>query len=673
MGARPHDRREARQETTRDPAAKAGRRGTGTGTIAHALHSASAAPLAARFDTTRTLDTSGLDTSGLDTRALDTSALDASCLDASVPRASRRTAWLLGAATFLAAFTGAGLVAPTEAAAETRTLNLYYTHTGKREKITFKKNGRYLKSGLKKANKFLADWRTKEQVKIDPRLLDIVWEVYERSGSRKPVHVISSYRSPKTNAMLRRTRGGQAKKSQHMVGRALDFYLPDVSVKKLRDLGLLAQAGGVGYYPKSGSPFVHLDTGRVRHWPRMSRRELVKVFPKGKTLHVPTDGKPLPGYKTAQANYSKRMKGGGSVVDDGIGRRRGGGLLTALFGGGRDDEPAASGGAAEGAASAPRIARLPSRGPVASVRPGRGAPAIQTLDPAEVAPLPGVDSGPDAPVAADEGAITAVAALAALAEAPVPLFRPDGTAVPGPTGVPGSAVDTDGDGGAPGAVLTAALEGAEGQGELTVASLVTVGEARAATVPTLRGAAEEIAGSPEQADPQRMLRPGDATPATASTGALALAYAPLPDDGPAARALARVSGVTAEDVARRSLRREDELLAAITRGTQAEAARPAPGDGDAPVLTENALRLAFARSSIDVAARRAEVLGNVRAAAVRGTADETVPAASSDVNAGAGLITNASLLPGDRMPIANIGRGKIDALAAALRRQAEGG
>ena len=99
-----------------------------------------------------------------------------------------------------------------------------------------------------------------------------------------------------------------------MLGKAMDFYIPGVPLKKLRDTGLRMQVGGVGYYPRSGSPFVHLDVGNVRHWPRMSRKELVAVFPNGKTLHVPSDGKPLPGFETALASYQSRKKSGTTAL-----------------------------------------------------------------------------------------------------------------------------------------------------------------------------------------------------------------------------------------------------------------------------------------------------------------------------------------------------------------------
>ena len=114
------------------------------------------------------------------------------------------------------------------------------------------------------------------------------------------------YRSPQTNAMLRHRSAGVARFSQHMLGRAMDFYIPGVPLEEMRDIGLRLARGGVGFYPTSGSPFVHMDTGGVRMWPRMTREQLVRVFPDGKTVQIPTDGKPLPGYALALADIQKR-------------------------------------------------------------------------------------------------------------------------------------------------------------------------------------------------------------------------------------------------------------------------------------------------------------------------------------------------------------------------------
>lgn len=198
-----------------------------------------------------------------------------------------------------------------QAYAQTKSLKIYYTHTREREKIVFKKNGRYDKAGLRKLNRLLRDWRNNKVISFDPKLFDLVWEVYRRSGAKNYIHVVSSYRSPASNELLRRTRGGQAKNSQHLYGKAMDFYIPGVKSSKLRSIAMKLQGGGVGYYPRSSSPYVHLDVASVRAWPRMSRKELVRLFPDGKTLHLPSDGKPLPGYNVALREYKKR---GGAIV-----------------------------------------------------------------------------------------------------------------------------------------------------------------------------------------------------------------------------------------------------------------------------------------------------------------------------------------------------------------------
>ena len=141
---------------------------------------------------------------------------------------------------------------------------------------------------------------------MDPQLFDVLWEAYRQTGATQPINVVCGYRSPTTNAALRRRSNGVAQNSQHIQGKAMDFFIPGVPLAKLRAVGLRLQAGGVGFYPSSGSPFVHMDTGSVRHWPRMTRQQLVAVFPNGHTLHVPTDGKPLPGYAEALAAYKAR-------------------------------------------------------------------------------------------------------------------------------------------------------------------------------------------------------------------------------------------------------------------------------------------------------------------------------------------------------------------------------
>ncbi len=240
---------------------------------------------------------------------------------------------------------------------DTRTISLHHTHTNEDITITFKREGRYDEAALDKLNWFLRDWRREQQIRMDPHLIDLVWEVQRETGSKEPIWVVCGYRSPETNAMLRRRSDGVAKYSQHMLGHAMDFYIPGVPLGQLRVIGLRLQRGGVGFYPTSGSPFVHMDTGGVRHWPRMTREQLVRVFPDGRTVHIPTDGRPLPGYELALADLRKRgdnpsemsieaaRSAGVQVADAGMASR----IVSPFkkfFGLGRDDEDDDAGGSA---------------------------------------------------------------------------------------------------------------------------------------------------------------------------------------------------------------------------------------------------------------------------------------------------------------------------------------
>jgi hypothetical protein len=152
----------------------------------------------------------------------------------------------------------------------------------------------------------MRDWRKEQEIHMDPHLFDLLWEAYRDLGATEPIQVICGYRSPATNAMLRARSSGVAQFSQHINGNAIDFYIPGVSLASVRAEGLRLQRGGVGFYPTSGSPFVHMDTGNVRHWPRIAREELVKIFPDGRTVHIPSDGRPLPGYALALADVERR-------------------------------------------------------------------------------------------------------------------------------------------------------------------------------------------------------------------------------------------------------------------------------------------------------------------------------------------------------------------------------
>jgi hypothetical protein len=125
-----------------------------------------------------------------------------------------------------------------------------------------------------------------------------------------------------------------------MLGHAMDFFIPEIPLDQIRAAGLRLQRGGVGFYPTSGSPFVHLDTGSVRHWPRMSHDQLARVFPDGRTVHLPSNGGPLKGYELARADIEKRGSGDDAAT---VGKKPG--LFASLFKGGKsteeDDEGAA--------------------------------------------------------------------------------------------------------------------------------------------------------------------------------------------------------------------------------------------------------------------------------------------------------------------------------------------
>ncbi len=216
---------------------------------------------------------------------------------------------------------------------ETRTLSFHHTHSDEDLTVTFKRDGRYDEEALKKINHFLRDWRSQDSTTMDRHLFDILWEVYRDVDGKKPIQIISAYRSPATNAMLRRRSSGVARFSQHMLGHAMDFYIPDVALEQIRAAGLRLQRGGVGFYPTSGSPFVHLDTGSVRHWPRMTHDQLARVFPDGRTVHLPSNGGPMKGYELARADIERRGNGDDAAT---VGKKPS--LFAALFRGGKSTE-----------------------------------------------------------------------------------------------------------------------------------------------------------------------------------------------------------------------------------------------------------------------------------------------------------------------------------------------
>ncbi|WP_354140497.1 DUF882 domain-containing protein [Bradyrhizobium sp. LB11.1] len=269
----------------------------------------------------------------------------------------------------LALLAAAGSVHNAAALNETKTLSFHHTHSGEDLTVTFKRNGRYDEAALKTLNHFLRDWRTQDETVMDRHLFDILWEVYRDVDGKQPIQIISSYRSPATNAMLRRRSAhtGVARFSQHMLGHAMDFYIPNVPLEQIRFAGLRLQRGGVGFYPTSGSPFVHLDTGNIRHWPRMTHDQLVRVFPDGRTVHVPSDGTPLKGYELARADIERRGNGDDAAT---VGKPS---FLAALFKG--KSAPASNDEDDEGA-------------PAASEKPAAPTVVAAAAKPADPVPTP---------------------------------------------------------------------------------------------------------------------------------------------------------------------------------------------------------------------------------------------------------------------------------------------
>ncbi len=145
-----------------------------------------------------------------------------------------------------------------------RTLEFLNLHTGESLQSCYWVNGKYDSSALNDINYVLRDHRADEQYKMHIDLLDLLYVLHQKSNSNSPFHIISAYRSPKTNEKLRKQGNGVAKRSLHMQGKAIDIRVPDIDLKHLRDAAKSLQAGGVGYYAQSN--FIHIDIGRPRSW-----------------------------------------------------------------------------------------------------------------------------------------------------------------------------------------------------------------------------------------------------------------------------------------------------------------------------------------------------------------------------------------------------------------------
>jgi uncharacterized protein YcbK (DUF882 family) len=170
-----------------------------------------------------------------------------------------RNSALLSAGFCLPGMASAALMATPE-----HSLRLYNTHTGESLRTIFWAEGQFIPDALADINKILRDHRTNDVAAMDPQLLNLLDQITNLVSPGDTLHVISGYRSPQSNQALADQSDGVAKHSMHMEGKAIDIRIPGRDLTQLRDSALSLQSGGVGFYPKS--QFVHVDTGRVRHW-----------------------------------------------------------------------------------------------------------------------------------------------------------------------------------------------------------------------------------------------------------------------------------------------------------------------------------------------------------------------------------------------------------------------
>ena len=153
---------------------------------------------------------------------------------------------------------------PVPVSGRDRELSFYNTHTGEKLSATFWSDGKYLDDGAEEINWILRDYRAGIASSIDPKLLDLLHQLQAKVEHQGEFHIISGYRSPATNKMLNKQSSGVAKRSHHMLGKAIDVRLPGFDTSQLHKAAISLKGGGVGYY--SSSNFVHLDVGRVRYW-----------------------------------------------------------------------------------------------------------------------------------------------------------------------------------------------------------------------------------------------------------------------------------------------------------------------------------------------------------------------------------------------------------------------
>ena len=171
----------------------------------------------------------------------------------------------LCAAATAAALSPATAVAALDRLADAgKSLSFYNLHTDEYLDVCYCRDGKYDPAALKKINYILRDHRSGDIKPIDAKLLDLLHTISLKTRTQSPFHVISGYRSPATNSMLRQRSKGIASKSLHLRGKAIDMRVPGFSTRRLRDVAIALKGGGVGFYAKAD--FVHVDVGRVRFW-----------------------------------------------------------------------------------------------------------------------------------------------------------------------------------------------------------------------------------------------------------------------------------------------------------------------------------------------------------------------------------------------------------------------
>ena len=151
-----------------------------------------------------------------------------------------------------------------ESVSGVRELHLYNVSTHENLKITYWKEGWYIPEALAEINHIFRDYRTGKVKAIKKELLDLLFNISKNIAVDEPFHIISGYRSPGSNALLRKQNKSAAKNSLHMYGKAVDIRMPGFSLRKLRQEAMKLGKGGVGYYPRARS--IHIDTGEVRYW-----------------------------------------------------------------------------------------------------------------------------------------------------------------------------------------------------------------------------------------------------------------------------------------------------------------------------------------------------------------------------------------------------------------------